>query len=85
MFPITAPKGTPIENKATVDGSLAFFGDYSLTGTVLNLHIECSTFPNWIGADQKRTNVVVTGDELKYNEVASDGSPAALVIWQRMK
>jgi hypothetical protein len=33
------------------------------------LKIEHSTFPNWIGADQKRT-IAITGDELKWNNPA---------------
>src|ERR1700682_242198 len=61
-------QGTPAEYKATVEGSLAYFGTYTVSGTDLNVHIEGSTFPNWIGTDQKRINLSVTGDELKYNQ-----------------
>jgi hypothetical protein len=79
-------QGTPAEYKATVEGSLAYFGSYSLNGTDLNLHIEGSTFPNWTGGDQKRTNVSVTGDEFKYTQPnpSSGGAPAEL-IWKRVK
>src|SRR5258708_6886938 len=59
-------QGTSAEYKATVEGSLSYFGTYSISGTDLNLHIEGSTFPNWIGTDQKRINLALTGDELKY-------------------
>src|SRR5258707_1016563 len=37
-------QGTPAENKTTVEGSLAYFGTYSVTGTDLNFHIEGSTY-----------------------------------------
>jgi hypothetical protein len=79
-------QGTTGEYKATVEGSLAYFGTYSVTGTNLNLHIEGSTFPNWIGVDQKRTNIVVPADELKYTQpVPSGGGPPAVVTLKRVK
>ena len=53
------------EYKATVNGTLAFFGTYSVSGTDLNLHIEGSSYPNWTGTDQKRTNIAVNGDEFE--------------------
>jgi hypothetical protein len=79
-------QGTPAEYKATVEGSLAYFGTYSISGTDLNLHIEGSTFPNWIGLDQKRINLSVSGDELRYTQpTPSGGGPAALLVWKRAK
>jgi Lipocalin-like domain len=79
-------QATPAEYKATVDGSLAYFGTYSLSGTDLNLHIEGSTFANWTGGDQKRINVSVTADEFKYVQpLPSGGGPPAPVVWRRAK
>jgi len=80
-------QGTSAEYKSTVDGSIAYFGTYSVSGTDLDLHIEGSTFANWTGTVQKRTNVTVAGDELKYNVPApSDGRPtAAPTVWKRAK
>jgi hypothetical protein len=79
-------QATPAEYKATVDGSLAYFGTYSLSGTDLNLHIEGSTFVNWVGGDQKRINVSVTADEFKYVQpLPSGGGPPAPVVWRRAK
>jgi hypothetical protein len=79
-------QATPAEYKATVDGSLAYFGTYSLSGTDLNLHIEGSTFANWTGGDQKRINVSVTADEFKYVQpLRSGGGPPAPVVWRRAK
>jgi Lipocalin-like domain len=79
--------GTPAEYKATVEGSLAYFGTYSVSGTDLNLHIEGSTFPNWTGTDQKRNNLSVTGDDLKYTNPAPSGGPAGAniaLVWKRV-
>ena len=79
-------QGTPAEYKATVEGVLAYFGTYSLSGTELNVHIDGSTFPNWTGTDQKRVNVSVTGDELKYTQPTPSGGGAAIpLVWKRIK
>jgi Lipocalin-like domain len=79
-------QGTPAENKATVDGSLAYFGTYTVSGTDLNLHIEGSTFANWTGTDQKRTNIAVVGDEFKYTQpTPSGGGGATVIVWKRLK
>jgi hypothetical protein len=80
-------QATAAEYKGTVDGSIAYFGTYSVSGTDLDLHVEGSTYANWIGTVQKRTNVSVAGDELKYNVPApSDGRPtAAPTVWKRVK
>ena len=79
-------KGTPNEYKATVEGSFAFFGTYSISGTDLNLHVEGSTFPNWTGTEQKRVNLTVTDDQFKYmNPVPSGGVGSDVVSWKRVK
>ncbi len=40
-----------------MQGSLAYFGTYTASGTGKNMtcHLDASTFPNWMGAGQKRT------------------------------
>ena len=85
-------QGTAAEYKATVEGSLSYFGTYSVSGTDLILHVEGSTFPNWTGTDQKRINLSITGDELKYTNLAPSGgyqylvpAGAPFVVWRRVK
>jgi hypothetical protein len=78
--------GTADENKAVVQGSIAYFGTYSLDpdGTLM-LHIERCTFPNWNGTDLKRPIIAITAGELKYmNPAASVGGQTEL-DWKRMK
>ena len=80
--------GTPEENKAVVQGSLAYFGTYSVSEAdkTLALQIEGSTFPNWEGADQKRQSFTLAGDELKYvNPTPSTGMGTAQVVWKRAR
>src|SRR5215470_19040079 len=49
--------GTPEENQAIVQGSIAFFGTYSIDEAthVLTVNVEGSTFPNFTGGTQTRT------------------------------
>ena len=56
-------QGTAEENKATSQGTLTYFGTYSVdeTARAMLIHIDASSFPNWNGADQKRL-VAITED-----------------------
>lgn len=76
--------GTPEENKAVLAGSLAFFGTYSMDADgVLTLHPEASTFPNWVGVDQKRY-CTVAGDEMKWtNRTPAIGAEFVELVWKR--
>jgi hypothetical protein len=80
-------KGTPEENQAVVQGSITYFGTYSVSegdGT-LTLHIERSSFPNWNGTDQKRLIRSLTADELKYTNPAASVGGNAELTWKRVK
>src|SRR5215471_3879073 len=58
-------QGTAEENKATSQGSITYFGTYSVdeTDRAMLIHIDASSFTNWNGADHKRL-VTVTEDVL---------------------
>jgi hypothetical protein len=78
-------KGTPEENQAVVQGSIAYFGTYTFDEEtrMLTARIEGSTFPNFIGQDQKRL-ITIRGDELTYvNPQPSGGGGTAQAIWKR--
>jgi hypothetical protein len=66
--------GTPEENKAIVQGSIGLFGTYSAADKVITLKVEGSTFPAFDGTEQKRVNVSLTGDELKWTIPQPSGS-----------
>jgi hypothetical protein len=82
--------GTAEENKAIVQGSLAYFGTYSVSETdkIISTHIESSTFPNWNGVDRK-TSFNISGDELSTTVVSgpstSIGTGKAYLVWKRAK
>jgi hypothetical protein len=70
--------GTPEENKAVIQGSLANIG-------TLVLRIENSSFPNWKGTEQKRLIATITRDELKWQNPAASNGGTAQLIWRRTK
>ena len=79
--------GTAEENKAVVQGSITYFGTYSVNEAdgALTLHIERSSFPNWNGSDQKRTIALLTAEELKYTNPTSSVGGTAELGWKRVK
>src|SRR4029453_4053162 len=74
--------GSPEENKAVVQGSIATFGTYSVAGPDSMIKEKKSTFRNWIGADQKRT-IAVTGDQLKWTNAAGSGGGVVELVLKR--
>ena len=81
-------KGTSEEIKATVEGTISYFGTYTVdeAGKILTYKIEGASFPNWNGTDQKRPIVSLTSDELKYsNPAPSIGGPTTELTWKRAK
>ena len=79
--------GTAEENKATVAGSIAYFGTYTINEPekLLLMKLEGCTFPNWTGTEQKRT-LELSGDEMKFiNTVPSMGAGTITVTWKRVK
>ncbi|SMF22640.1 lipocalin-like domain-containing protein [Pseudogulbenkiania subflava] len=79
-------EGTPEEDKAVVQGSIAHFGRYTVdeANRTITFHIETSTFPNWNGTEQKRP-FTVTGDELTWRTLASTGDGIAEVVLKRAR
>lgn len=78
--------GTAEEHKAVSQGVLAYFGTYSTddTGKSLTMQIATSSFPNFNGANQKRS-VALVGDELIITNQAGASGGTAAVTWKRMK
>jgi hypothetical protein len=61
-------KATPQEVKTVMDGTIAYYGTYSVDEAtkVVSLTVEASTFPNQVGAENKRTITLISANELKY-------------------
>ena len=80
-------QGTAEENKATVQGSLSYYGKYSVeeADRVLHLYIESSSWPNFDGIDNKRIITSLSDDELKWYSPAGSIGTTAEVVWKRAK
>ena len=78
-------QGTPDENKETADGTITYFGTYSVSEADLSIviHIEGSSFPNWSGTEQTRF-VAIAGDELTLT-VRPPSGDVVDVIWRRAR
>jgi predicted RNA-binding protein with PUA domain len=79
--------GTPEENKAIVQGSIAYFGRYSVDEKErkINLHYDGSTYPNWDGEDQIRL-IQISGDELQIiSPVSAVGGGSVHLLLRRAK
>ena len=79
-------EGTPEENRAVVQGSIAHFGTYTVNEAerTITFRIQTSTFPNWNGTEQKRP-ISIEGDRLKWATPASTGGGTAEVVLQRAR
>ena len=77
-------QGTPDENKAIVQNTIAYFGTYSVVDKVLILHVEGGTWPSWIGTDQKRSITSFANDKMALTLEASIGG-SNVTEWKRAK
>ena len=79
--------GTPEENKAVVQGSIAFFGTVTTNEAEKTsiTHIEVCTYPNWVGIERK-TSYTINGDELIATTSSSSvGEGTVRVVYKRTK
>ena len=76
-------QGTLDENKETADGTMTYFGTYSISeaDSSIAIHVIGSSFPNWNGTDQKRF-VAFAGDHLTLTVRLPDGNSVD-VSWKR--
>jgi Lipocalin-like domain len=79
-------EGTAEENKGTAQGTMTYFGTYSVdeADRTIALHIEASSFPNWNGSDQKRI-FAISGGQLTLTARALQTGGYADVVWKRAK
>jgi hypothetical protein len=78
--------GTPEENKAVVQGSIAYFGTYTAdeAAKTVTYHLEGCSFPNWSGI-QRISTFSISGDELTFTNPVSSVGVSDQVVWKRAK
>jgi Lipocalin-like domain len=66
-------KTTPEENKAVMEGTIAYFGTYTVDepSKIVTLRVEASSFPNQVGSEQKRSIESLTASELKLSNTTA--------------
>jgi Lipocalin-like domain len=80
-------KTTAEENRATVLGSIAYYGTFAVNDAekTVALHIERSSFPNQNGTDGKRILTALTADEMKYINPGRRGGGSINCSYRRAK
>ena len=83
----TSDQGTAQENKAVLAGLITHFGTYSFNEAdkTVTSHVVASSFPNLVGAEQKRIISSITKDELTYTNPATVTGTSATTSWKRAK
>jgi hypothetical protein len=78
--------GTPEENKAVVQGSIAYFGTFTVdeVAKTVTYHLESCSFPNWSGI-QRISTFNISGDELTFPNPVSSIGVSDQVVWKRAK
>jgi hypothetical protein len=71
--------------KAVAQGMIAFYGTYTVNegDKTVTTRIEGSSYPNLIGAEQKRVITSLTADELRYTNPATSTGTKAEAVWRR--
>jgi hypothetical protein len=66
-------KTTPEENKAVVEGSISYFGSYTVTDAdkTIHLRIERGSIPNLNGTEGRRIVTAITTDEMNWTNPGS--------------
>src|SRR6516225_103868 len=78
-------QGTAEENKAIVQGSIAYFGTYSVVDKVLIQKVEGATWASWIGTDQKRPIISFMGDDMKVANPATTLGGTSEATYKRIE
>lgn len=80
-------RATPEETKAVVEGSLAYYGTYSVSDSekLITVHVEGSTFANQVGTVQKRLVTLITSDEMRFINPAATSGGSIQLVWRRAK
>jgi hypothetical protein len=79
-------QGTAEENKAIVQGTVAFYGTWSADedSKVLTMRLDASLFPNQVGEVSRRP-ITIIGDEMTMNVPAPGAGGTTVSVYRRAK
>ena len=79
-------QGTAEENKAIVQGTVAFYGTWTVdeASKVLTMRLNASLFPNQVG-EVSRSPIVIIGDEMTMNVPSPGAGGTTVSVYQRAK
>jgi hypothetical protein len=79
-------QGTAEENKAIVQGTVAFYGTWTFDEAtkVLTMRLDASLFPNQVGEVSKRP-ITINGDEMRMNVPAPGAGGTTVSVYRRAK
>lgn len=81
-------KGTPEENQAVVQGSIAYYGTWSVDegSKTVTQRVDATTYALHASTDYKRPITTLTADELVFtNPASSAGGGATVLSFKRVK
>ena len=78
-------QATAEEGKAVAQGMIAFYGTYTVNEAdkTVTTRIEGSSYPNLVGAEQRRVITSLTADELRYTNPTTSTGTKAEALWRR--
>jgi Lipocalin-like domain len=77
--------GTADEYKALAQGTIAYFGTWSVAGKVLTLHVEGGSWPGYTGTDQTREITAFDGHEMTVIVPSSASGGTSINVWRRVQ
>jgi hypothetical protein len=78
-------QGTAEENKAIVAGMISLYGSYTVSGKEIILKVEGSSFPNWVGTEQRRPVSSFNADEMHWVNMGGSAGGRNDLILKRIK
>ena len=89
LFPADLPRGqpgSPEQNAAIVQGTLAITGTYEVDedGVWLSQHVLGCSYPNWVGLERGREGLAFEVREGGLTETLTEGQQVSIVQWERV-
>jgi hypothetical protein len=78
-------QGTAEENKAIVGGMIALYGSYTVVDKTIVMTVEGSSYPNWVGTEQRRPISTFSADEIKIINMGGSAGGRNDLVLKRIK